>query len=162
MGRQRAPMPTKEVEVHAGASDALVLALRARGVDDSDLRHCVHEASHALDAKMRGPWSNTAVSAAIKRLGSGRAAASEILARAVEQIVCKRLGVETMALDYWVGISVVEAIKFRDPFLDYVDALGAAQRMMNSPAAKKRATDILAVATDPGRATTQRQQRNGR
>lgn len=126
--------------------EALVIALRKRGIDDTDLRHCVHEASHALDAKMRGPWTNTAVSAAMNRIGPGRAACSEILARAVEQIVCKRLGVETKALDHWIGISCKEAIKFRDPFLDYTQALDAAKRAMGTKEADKRAAAILSLA----------------
>jgi hypothetical protein len=127
---------------------ALLLALRARGVDNTDLRHCVHEASHALDAKMRGKWTNTAVSAAMKRLGPGRAAASELLARAVEQIVCARLGVETKTLDHWVGVSCMEAIKFRDPFLSYPEALAAARRSMGTKAAEARAAEILALAKE--------------
>ena len=131
--------------------EALVLALRARGVDDIDLRHCVHEASHALDAKMRGPWSNTAVSNAMKRLGPGRAARSELLARAVEQLVCKRLGVETKSLDYWVGMSVLEAIKYRDPFLDHEEALAAAERLMKTAEAQERAAEILALAAKPAK-----------
>jgi len=130
-------------------TEGLVLALRARGVDATDLRHCVHEASHALDAKMRGPWSNEGVSVAMKRLGPGRAAASEIRARAVEQIVCKRLGVVTKPLDYWVGMSVMESCKFREPFLSFKDALAAATRSMGTRAAEERATEILALAAKP-------------
>lgn len=129
--------------------ETLLLALRARGVDATDLRHCVHEASHALDGKMRGPWSNEGVSAAMKRLGPGRAARSEILARAVEQIVCKHLGVETKGLDHWVGVSVMEAIKFRDPFLEYESALDAATRAMTTTEAEERATEIMALAVVP-------------
>ena len=127
------------------SAESLVLTLRARGVDDTDLRHCVHEASHALDAKLRHPWSNKRIDAAMKRIGPGRAARSEILARAVEQIVCKRLGVETETLDHWVGMSVMEAIKFRDPFLSYEQALGAAKRAMDTVEAKNRATEIIAL-----------------
>ena len=127
------------------SAESLVLTLRARGVDDTDLRHCVHEASHALDAKLRHPWSNKRVDDAMKRIGPGRAARSEILARAVEQIVCKRFGVETEKLDHWVGMSVMEAIRFRDPFLSYEQALGAAKRAMDTVEAKNRATEIIAL-----------------
>lgn len=127
------------------SAESLVLTLRARGVDDTDLRHCVHEASHALDAKLRHPWSNKRIDAAMKRIGPGRAARSEILARAVEQIVCKRLGVETETLDHWVSMSVMEAIKFRDPFLSYEQALGVAKRAMDTVEAKNRATEIIAL-----------------
>lgn len=130
-------------------AENLLLALQAKGVDATDLRHCVHEASHALDAKMRGRWSNEACSYAMERMGPGRAAASELLARAVEQIVCERLGVETKPLDYWVGMSVMEACKFRDPFLSYKDALAAATRQMKSKAADERATEIVALAMKP-------------
>lgn len=142
-------IPVKESvvrEAEASPAEALVVALRARGIDETDLRHCVHEASHALDAKMRGLWSNSAVSAAMKRLGPGRAAVSELLARAVEQIVCKRLGVETKSLDHWVGISVMEASKFGDRFLDYRTALDIANRTMTTSEAEGRATEILALA----------------
>jgi hypothetical protein len=130
---------------------ALVGVLRARGVDNTDLRHCVHEASHALDAKMRGPWSNEAVSRAMKRLGPGRAARSELLARAVEQIVCKRLGVETTPLDKWIFTSCMEAIKFGDPFLKYEDALTAARSIMATAEAAARATEIIALDALPAK-----------
>lgn len=139
---------------------ALVRALRARGVDETDdLRHCVHEASHALDAKMRGPWSNEAVSDAMRRIGPGRAARSEILARAVEQIVCKALGVETRSLDTWVGTSVMEAIKFRDPFFDYATAIAAAKRTLEMPEAKTRAAEILALDV-PAKANRKRRSKS--
>ncbi len=138
-------MRAKTKEPIETKGDAIVLALRARGVDSTDLRYCVHEASHALDAKLREPWSNKAVDRAMKRIGPVRAARSEILARAVEQLVCKRLGVETRSLETWVGMSVMEAIKFRDPFLSYEDALVAAKRTMGTAEAEDRATEIVAL-----------------
>jgi hypothetical protein len=145
-GLKRARKAAKATREQPVSAETLVLVLRARGVDATDLRHCIHEASHALDAKMRGPWSNEGVSAAMKRIGPGRAAASEILARAVEQLVCKSLSVETKPLDYWVGMSVMEAAKFRDPFLGYKEALAAAKRTMGTKTATGRATEILALA----------------
>jgi hypothetical protein len=143
-------------------ADDLVLALRRLGVDSpdlrhTDLRHCVHEASHALDARMRGPWSNKAVSVAMKRLGPGRAARSELLARAVEQLVCERLGVKTQSLEHWIGVSVLEAIQFRDPFLEYAQALEAANRMMKTTEASDRATEIIALAAPASRPKPRKQ-----
>lgn len=131
---------------------ALLRALRAKGVDSTDVRHAVHEASHALDAKMRVSWSNDFVAVAMRRIGPGRAARSEVLARAVEQIVCQCVGIETRPLEHWIGTSVMEAIKFRDPFLSYEDALKAAREAMGSKEADARATEILALVEKKRRA----------
>ena len=124
---------------------ALVGVLRGRGVDSTDLRHCVHEASHALDAKLIEPWTNRNVASAMKRLGPGRAAASELLARAVEQLVCARVGVTILPLEKWIFTSCMEAMKFRDPFLGYEEALSAARRSMDSEEARERADQILSL-----------------
>jgi hypothetical protein len=129
------------------SAESLLRALNAKGVDMSDLRHCIHEASHALDAKLRGTWSNKAVDDAMRRIGPVRAAASEIFARAIEQIVCAALGVETKSLDYWIGMSCREAAKFGNPFLDYKTALLAAKRRMGTKDAKERASEIMALAS---------------
>lgn len=132
------------------AQEKLLRAIRACGVDSTDLRHAVHEAHHALDAKLpAGKWDTWALDRAIKRMGPGRAAASEIAARAAEQVVCERLGLKTKPLDEWVGTSVMEAIKFRDPFLSYDQALEAAKRRLSSPDAQKDADRIMALADAP-------------
>lgn len=131
-------------------AEKLLLALRSRGIDSTDLRHAVHEAHHALEAKVpEGKWETWTIDRAVKRMGPGRAAASEIAARAVEQVICERLGVPTKPLEDWVGTSVMEAIKFGDPFLSYTDALDAAKRRMASLQTKLEADRIMALAEVP-------------
>lgn len=74
----------------------LLQALRERGIVSQDLRQAVHEACHALDFDLKPPWTRPRVSAAMDRpdmVGQARAEASEVLARAVERIVCLRYGV---------------------------------------------------------------------
>lgn len=135
-------------------AEKLLLALRARGVDSTDLRHSVHEAVHAFDAKLpEGEWSNERVAAAMKRIGPGRAARSEVMARAVEQLVCKRVGIEIRPIEHWAGISVMEAIKFGDPFLTFRQAEEAMKNAMESLEAKLIADRICGLR--PPRKRTQ-------
>lgn len=140
-------------------AEDVILAIRARGSDATDLRDAAHEAWHAIEAAIpEGQWDRNTISARVKRKGRGWAAASEVKARAVEQIVCQRMGVPAgrHKLEDWVGTSCMEAIKFREPFLPYTDALAAVKRYMASKDVQKDADTIIALATKATPATKRR------
>lgn len=139
--------------------EAVIAAIRAMGSDADDLRDAAHEAHHAIEAGIpAGRWDRDTISRYVKRMGPGRAAASEVRARAVEQVVCARLGVPAgrHKLEDWVGTSVTEAIKFREPFLKYEDAVKAVKARLASKDVQKDADAIIALATPAKKARRRR------
>lgn len=133
----------------AVTAEQIILAIRARGSDATDLRDAAHEAHHAIEAGIpEGKWDRDTISRAVKRKGRSWAAASEVKARAVEQVVCMRLGVPAgrHPLEQWVLVSCMEAMKFREPFLEYTVALKAVQRRMSSDDVQQDADAIIALA----------------
>jgi hypothetical protein len=131
-------------------AEEVLLAIRARGCETTNLRDAAHEAHHAIEASVpEGKWGREAISKAVKRMGPGRAARSEIVARAVEQIVCERLGVTVKPLEERVGTSCMEAIKFREPFLDYDAAVTATKNALTSKTTLAAADTIIALADVP-------------
>lgn len=127
----------------------LVQAIRARGVESTDFRHAVHEAFHALDAKVpAGKWDCWSLDRYIKKLGRSGAAGSELKARAVEQILCERFGVQTRPLEHWILISCMEASKFGDAFMPYDDAFKGAELYMKGKQAQKDADAIMALVNE--------------
>lgn len=89
--------------------------VRRRGSDAIDLRDASHEASHALEFDLRGKWSRDRVHAAVIKRGRGSRflsgaliVKSEIKARAVEQIVCSRLGVPVESVEVFAGVALLE------------------------------------------------------
>lgn len=79
------------VQDTAPSAAALIAAVRANGSDPRDLRDAAHEACHALDFDVpAGQWDRESIhERAPTRSDLVRA---EVLARAVERIVCERLG----------------------------------------------------------------------
>lgn len=144
--------------------EALILAIRAHGCDAITLRDAVHEALHALEAELpRGRWDRQSIHVAVKRMGVIKAAASEIMARAVEQIVCTRLGVRTQSVELWALTSCMEACTFGEPFFPCDAAVKAIDAMMSTRRAASWADRIIALAVpkrakkiSPGRSVTHR------
>lgn len=131
-------------------SDELISAIRSRGSDTTDLRDGVHEAHHAIEAGVpEGKWDRDTISRYVKRMGRGRAAASEIVARAVEQIICAKLGVETKPISHWAMISCMEAIKFREAFMDYTEAVNAIESAMKQRRTLEAVDKVLALVSQP-------------
>jgi hypothetical protein len=78
-------------------------------------------------------------------LGRGEAAANEIMARAVEQIVCRDLGVECWPIEYTAALACIESIKSG---IGYPSASWFADRVrdyIKSKEARKAANQILAL-----------------
>lgn len=131
--------------------EALIAAIRKRGNDATDLRDAAHEAHHALSAGVRGPWDRESIHRAVMAMGRADAAGDEIMARAVEQIVCADLGVTTDSIEKWAFWACMEAIKsgIRYPSLDwFCDAVRAA---MKSPEGRRAADRVMALASGRAR-----------
>lgn len=133
-------------KVKLPTADEVVQAIRARGSDTNNLRDAAHEAHHAIETKVpNGKWDRDTISKAVKRLGPGFAAASEIAARAVEQVVCERLGVACAPLPERVLTACMEAMKFREPFMDYDTAHRLVESRLKTDEVQRDADAILAL-----------------
>lgn len=130
------------------APQQLIDAINARGLTPpaKSLRDAAHEAHHALSVKLRGKWDRERTNRALERRGRGRMVADEIMARAVEQIVCTDLGVECGPVEKWAGVSCMEAIKNSRLSLPYDMVLAGVQRALTSKAARKAADAVLRLA----------------
>jgi hypothetical protein len=123
----------------------IIRAVRARGSDARDLRDAAHEACHAIEADAHS-WERESIHRAVRRdLDMYRA---EVNARAVEQIVCRRLGVAIETVRHWAFICGMESIKFGYGFphpeviaLDVACAMG-------SDEAWSLADDVCALAAE--------------
>lgn len=130
-------------------AEQLIAAVRSNGNDPRDLRDAAHEAHHALEAKVkRGKWDRETIHRAVMKMGLGRAVQSEIMARAVEQIVCADLGVDCGTVEKWAMIACMEALKSRVqvPGLDWMVA--RIKAAVVSPEGRKAADAVLALAKE--------------
>lgn len=127
--------------------ERIIAAVRARGSDATDLRDAAHEAHHALTAGLRKKWDRESIDRAICRKFQrpGAAASEEILARAVEQLVCADLGVDCGTIDHWAFICCMEAAKFGQPFMRPTEAKEAIERRMKSKEARAAADKVIAL-----------------
>lgn len=91
--------------------ELIIAAVQARGNDATTLRDAAHEAHHALSAGLDGPWDRESIHAAVMAMGRGEAAADEIMARAVEQIVCRDFGIDCGSVKDWAMYACIESIK---------------------------------------------------
>jgi hypothetical protein len=87
----------------------LVTAVRALGSDAEDARDAAHEACHALEWGVTKRWTRDNIHARRPRTASEKTG-SEILARAVEAIVCKRLGIK-YPVKKWAFMCWMEMLK---------------------------------------------------
>lgn len=142
--------------------DALVAAVRARGSDADDARDAAHEALHALRAGrpwQRGRrhvladgWDREVIHAALVRSKRGRERigaylfAEEVLARAVERIVCRRVGHDIGDPEHWLFIAAMEGTKtgFNVRMADWREAADAVER---SARAAEWADRVLALVS---------------
>lgn len=108
----------------------IIDAVRSRGSNATDLRDAAHEACHAIEYGVRGSWNREAIHAAILRtakrssiLGGNVFATAEIHARAVEQLVGRKLGVDVGTVESWAGLATLEALTnsgFRFPSVPWL------------------------------------------
>lgn len=94
----------------AGNSAVLLLAIRARGSDATTLRDAAHEACHALQWRVTKKWTRDNIHAKRPKARSS-GVADEITARAVEQLVCARLGVDCGTVERWADVCWLETLK---------------------------------------------------
>ena len=129
---------------------AIIDAVRKRGSDPRNLRDAAHEAHHALDAKVKGKWDRENIHRYVRRMGNGRAVQSEIMARAVEQIVCARCGVDPGGdIEHWAFLAAMESIKNDRVNIWQIGKLTLAdciKREMESPEAQSAANRVCALA----------------
>lgn len=123
---------------------SVLSAIRRRGSDASDFRDAVHEATHALQAKVPPPWDRERVNGYLTRFCKGlpeRLMEAEARARATEMVACRAVGIEYDA-GGWMAIAVIEAGQagISIPvvaFADWVDRIAAA------PETERRVRRIL-------------------
>jgi len=134
---------------------AVLAAICKRGViphRDGDLRDAAHEACHGLELNLRPPWSRERVHRAIMRRRIGEQVAMECTARAVEQIVCARCGVDAGDIKMWAFVTSMEALKNGvDAPINVFDE--GTRRSMNSPSALALAERILALSAEGNNAS---------
>jgi hypothetical protein len=101
-----------------------------RGESDN-LRDAAHETFHALTVKAK-TWERDVVHAKlVRKFDRAELWMHEMQARAVEQLVCKRYGIDCGPLDEWVFTSIREAMSHRLPFGEFDVSLHVAQRYMD-------------------------------
>lgn len=128
-------------------AQALIAAIRARGSDVFDLRDAAHEAHHALSAKVRGKWTRERIHSAVIRLGRSYELADEVMARAVESLVCAHFGIETWPTEKQALTSSMEAIKYGRPCMPRLEMMIIAiDNAKRSEVAKEAAARVIALA----------------
>lgn len=131
---------------------SLIAAIQARGSDATDLRDAAHEAHHALDAKVRGKWDRESIHRAISRLPPYQQLRAEISARAVEQIVCRDLGVDCDTVEKWAFIAEMEMLKnSRLALPPGADMAKFVRKAMEHPTMRCAADRVLALAVAKSR-----------
>jgi len=135
-------------------ASAVIAAVRARGSDASDVRDAAHEAYHALQSRLRGKWTRARIHDAVRRqarrervLGERSVLVHhEVYARAVEQLVAAKCGVDPGSVEQWALISVLEAAGSGIQIESIEWFIGKVRKAMESTSAKTVATRILALA----------------
>lgn len=124
----------------------ILTATRRRGVvpfESGDLRYASHEACHGIELGL-DDWDVDTIHYALAEQRIGDRVVMECRARAVEQIVCARLGVATKTIEQWAYVTSMEALRNR---LDVpIDAIVTGTRArMDCPKTLALAERILAV-----------------
>lgn len=141
------------IDDQATIARRIVAAVRARGSDANDLRDAAHEAVHGFLGELAS-WSRISIDRALVRrirthCGRSEVLSEEITARAVEAIVCERLGAahdieQFMRVTLWealhngVHISVSEA-----------EFAGFVRRRIDTAEARALADRIVALGDEP-------------
>lgn len=90
-------------------------AIRAKGCQtfghgDDSLRHAVHESVHGI--RLSVPvWENEKIHRACVKVRRGDRLSEELIARAVEQVVCARLDVPCGTVEHFAFITCMESLK---------------------------------------------------
>lgn len=98
-------------------AERVLKAILAKGVDQCEvtpgvLRHAVHEAAHGI--RLNVPkWTNEKIHRACMKARPGDRFREELIARAVEQLVCARLGVVCGTVEHFAYITCMESLKNR-------------------------------------------------
>lgn len=128
--------------------ETLLAALRAHGIETDNVRDGAHEAAHALDWDVETPWTRENISDGAPR-GNGRKFQAELVARAVEQIVCEAVGAPCESLKNRACIAAMEAMKY-DRYSAPLDAwIKGIENALKSEEAKTLAAKVLALAETP-------------
>ena len=109
----------------------ILAATRRRGVvpyEPGDVRYATHEACHGIELAL-DDWDVDTVHFALAEHRIGDRVVLECRARAVEQIVCARLGVPTASIEHWAFITSMEALRNRIDVPIDVFATGTRRRM---------------------------------
>ena len=139
----RADQVTEEVSVLPG----LVAYCRARHNAPHDVRDAAHEAFHALTVGARN-WDREKVHAKLlRKFNRAELWVHEMQARAVEQLVCEALSEPTKSLDEWVGVSILEAIKYHMPYADHGVSLDIARTYLERRDTKRWALRIARLGS---------------
>jgi hypothetical protein len=133
----------EELETTIPQALAIVEWTRANGSDATNVRDAAHEASHALELDCES-WDRATIDDAARALRPGESAASEVLARAVEQLVCEALGIQHN-WDEFMLIACLEAAKVGRPFPGPGWMTKAVAQVKSSQKAKDMAARILAM-----------------
>lgn len=120
---------------------AIVAWVRSKGSDTDDVRDAAHEASHALEFGIKR-WDRLSIDKAALRLRPGTSTASEVLARAVEQLVCEALGVQH-DWSHFMLIACMESVKVGRPIPSVDWLTSAVAHVKKSRDAQEMAARIL-------------------
>jgi hypothetical protein len=134
---------------------ALLDAIRKRGVTSSSIRDAAHEACHALEWGVKKPWTRDNIHAkkpkAHRIFGPAPGIRSEVLARAVEQLVCGSLGVDCGPVEHWAAVCWMEMFKNERISLPEGDWLESRIRSaIGNPKSRAMADRVLALAGERG------------
>lgn len=127
--------------------EQMLKAFEAHGIETDNVRDGAHEAAHALAWDVAYPWTREDISDAAPR-GNGRKFQAELVARAVEQIVCEAVGAPCEDLQSRAFIAAMEAMKM-DRYNAPLDAwIKGIENALKSQEAKALAAQVLALAED--------------
>lgn len=125
----------------------LIAAIRARGGRANDLRDGAHEACHALSLDLP-VWNPLSINTALERLSGTQRLQEEILARAVEQLVCKKARVDVGPIEGFATITLFEAIHAGLSFPNQPVLVRLIREAMDSFAARAMAHRVLALRVE--------------
>ena len=130
-------------------ADELVAIVQARGSDAKDARDAAHEACHALEWVVTKKWTRDNIHAKKPRVRTF-GVSSEILARAVEQLVCRDLGVDCGSIEQRAAVCWMEMFKNEGIALPTGDWLpDAIKQAMRNDRARRYADMVLALRSKP-------------
>jgi len=140
-------------ENQAATARRIVAAVRALGSDADDLRDAAHEAVHGLLGNLTSWGRNNIGRALVRRLGTpcGRSEvlSEEITARAVEAIVCERMGV-AHDIEHFAHITLWEALHNRVHIpVSEAEFAGFVRTRMDNAETRALADRIVALGDEP-------------